>query len=117
MSYQKLNRERTKIEFYIIIVHLNGLVITNMKISKNKKHKEISGNPSTFKENKLNLNDRSNSQTLNDLSESDLEFWKSQGYGVIKKQYLHLKLNIPPPFMGVLKIKNDSSKWYQTSRA
>ncbi|MGB5203893.1 MAG: phytanoyl-CoA dioxygenase, partial [Eudoraea sp.] len=50
----------------------------------NKAHKDIPGNPSTATSSKIELNDRSNNVPLRVLSEKDWEFWKHNGYIVIK---------------------------------
>ena len=47
-------------------------------------HKEIPGNPSTAKSSKQKLNDRSNGEPLNILTEKDWDFWTTNGYVVIK---------------------------------
>jgi ectoine hydroxylase-related dioxygenase (phytanoyl-CoA dioxygenase family) len=47
-------------------------------------HKEIPGNPSTAKSSAQKLNDRSNGQSLRILTESDWNFWITNGYVIIK---------------------------------
>ncbi len=47
-------------------------------------HKEIPGNPSTAKSSAQKLNDRSNGLPLRILTETDWNFWITNGYVVIK---------------------------------
>lgn len=47
-------------------------------------HKDIPGNPSTAKSNKVRLSDRANGEPLRVLSEQDWKFWKYNGYVVVK---------------------------------
>lgn len=54
---------------------------------ENKKanfHEDIPGNPSTATSSKISLNDRSSGKPLRILSEEDWEFWKHEGYIVVK---------------------------------
>ena len=90
-----------------------------MNVSINNNHIEIPGNPSTSKENKFRLNDRSNNLPLRVLSESDWEFWKSQGYVVIKKAISPSQVEQTAAFLWEFeeKIPNDTSTWYQAPRA
>ena len=84
-----------------------------MNASINNNHKEIPGNPSTSRENKFRLNDRSNNLPLRVLSESDWEFWKSQGYVVIKKAISPSQVEQTAAFLWEFeeKIPNDTSTW------
>ena len=47
-------------------------------------HKEIPGNPSTAKSSQLKLNDRSNDNPLQLLTDHDWNFWINNGYVIIK---------------------------------
>ena len=96
-----------------------------MNASIKNNHKEIPGNPSTPKENKFRLNDRSDNLPLRVLSESDWKFWKSQGYVVIKKaiskshklyhsdsvEYVNENLNLIPYFLWANRGENEMKVW------
>tara|TARA_R110002124_G_scaffold57700_5_gene161341 strand:- start:12104 stop:13048 length:945 start_codon:yes stop_codon:yes gene_type:complete len=51
----------------------------------NKNHKDIPGNPSTAYSSKFTLNDRSNGLPLKVMSDSDWNFWKENGYVIIRQ--------------------------------
>jgi hypothetical protein len=50
----------------------------------NNEHTDIPGNPSTSKGSHYKLNDRSNGISLRVLTEEQWQFWKYEGYIVIK---------------------------------
>lgn len=52
---------------------------------ENKAHKDIPGNPSVATSSKHKLSDRSNGEPLRVLSEADWQFWKENGYVIIKQ--------------------------------
>ena len=89
-----------------------------MNASIKNNHKEIPGNPSTPKENKFRLNDRSDNLPLRVLSESNWKFSKSQGYVVIKKAISKSQVEKTAAFLWEFeeKIPNDTFTWYQAPR-
>ncbi len=48
-------------------------------------HKDIPGNPSTATSSKIKLNDRSSGKPLRVLSEEDWQFWKENGYIIVRQ--------------------------------
>ncbi len=87
-------------------------------------HKDIPGNPSTATSSKISLNDRSThdngpSKPLRVLSEADWQFWKENGYIVIKqavpKEQAERLANRLWEFEE--KDPNDPTTWYAPPRA
>lgn len=87
-------------------------------------HKDIPGNPSTATSSKISLNDRSprgdgKSKPLRVLSEADWQFWKENGYIVIKqavpKEQAERLANRLWEFEE--KDPNDPTTWYAPPRA
>jgi len=85
----------------------------------NMAHQDIPGNPSTATSSKQNLNDRSNGKPLRVLSESDWEFWKHNGYIVIKNAISKQQAKKTADFLWEFDEKdpNDKSTWYTQPRA
>ena len=85
----------------------------------NMAHQDIPGNPSTATSSKQNLNDRSNGKPLRVLSESDWEFWKHNGYIVIKNAITKEQAKKTADFLWEFDEKdpNDKSTWYTQPRA
>ncbi|ASV30393.1 phytanoyl-CoA dioxygenase family protein [Maribacter cobaltidurans] len=85
----------------------------------NMAHQDIPGNPSTATSSKQKLNDRSNGEPLRVLSESDWEFWKHNGYIVIKKAITKEQAEKTAEFLWEFDEKdpNDKSTWYAPPRA
>ena len=85
----------------------------------NKAHKDIPGNPSTATSSKIELNDRSNKVPLRVLSEKDWEFWKHNGYIVIKNAVPVAQAKATADFLWEFDEKdpNDSETWYAPPRA
>jgi hypothetical protein len=82
-------------------------------------HKDIPGNPSTAKSSNQKLNDRSNGKPLKVLSEADWEFWKQNGYVVIKNAVTKDQAEILARFLWEFEEKDpdDPETWYTPPRA
>ncbi|WP_461078020.1 phytanoyl-CoA dioxygenase family protein [Spirosoma flavus] len=82
-------------------------------------HKEIPGNPSTATSSKIGLNDRSNGKPLRVLSEEDWQFWKHNGYIVIKQAVPKEQAKRLADFLWEFEEKdsNDPATWYAPPRA
>jgi len=82
-------------------------------------HKDIPGNPSTAKSSKIKLNDRSDGKPLRSLSEEDWQFWKTNGYIVIKNAVPKEQVDRLAEFLWEFEEKdpNDQSTWYAPPRA
>lgn len=82
-------------------------------------HKDIPGNPSTAKSSKVKLNDRSNGKPLRLLSEKDWQFWKTNGYIVIKNAVPKEQVDRLAKFLWEFEEKdpNDPDTWYAPPRA
>ncbi|MFS4415816.1 phytanoyl-CoA dioxygenase family protein [Maribacter sp. 2307ULW6-5] len=85
----------------------------------NKDHKDIPGNPSTATSSSQKLNDRSNGKPLRVLSEEDWEFWKHNGYIVIKNAVPKEQVAQTAAFLWEFDEKDaaDPSTWYAPPRA
>lgn len=85
----------------------------------NKGHETIPGNPSTATSSKVHLNDRSNGQPLRVLSEADWEFWKHNGYIVIKNAVPKAQVKATANFLWEFEDKNpnEPQTWYAPARA
>ncbi len=85
-------------------------------------HKDIPGNPSTATSSKLKLNDRSGPNAdipLRVLSEADWQFWKENGYIVIKQAVPRAQADRLANFLWEFEEKdpNDPTTWYAPPRA
>lgn len=85
-------------------------------------HKDIPGNPSTAKSSKIKLNDRSGpnaDKPLRVLSEVDWQFWKENGYIVIKQAVPREQVKRLADFLWEFEEKdpNDPATWYAPPRA
>ena len=82
-------------------------------------HKDIPGNPSTSKSSKVKLNDRSNGKPLHVLSEEDWQFWKHNGYIIIKNAVPKEQVERLADFLWEFEEKNpnDPETWYAPPRA
>nr|WP_299386696.1 phytanoyl-CoA dioxygenase family protein [Allomuricauda sp.] len=85
----------------------------------NKAHEEIPGNPSTATSSKIQLSDRSHGEPLRVLSEEDWEFWKHNGYIVIKNAISREQAQATAEFIWEFDEKdpNDPATWYAPPRA
>ena len=82
-------------------------------------HKDIPGNPSTAKSSAEKLNDRSNGKPLRVLSEEDWQFWKHNGYVVIKNAVPKENVERLANFLWEFEEKdaNNPETWYAPPRA
>ena len=85
----------------------------------NKAHEEIPGNPSTATSSTQKLSDRSNGMPLRVLSEGDWEFWKHNGYIVIKNAVSKKQARATADFIWEFDEKDPSDRktWYAPPRA
>ncbi len=92
---------------------------TNKLEMANTAHEEIPGNPSTATSSKQRLNDRSNSKFLRVLSEDDWQFWKHNGFIIIKNAVSKEQVKRTADFIWKFdeKNKNDKTTWYAPPRA
>jgi Phytanoyl-CoA dioxygenase (PhyH) len=82
-------------------------------------HKDIPGNPSTAKSSAVKLNDRSNGKPLRVLSETDWNFWITNGYIVIKNAVSREQAQATADFLWEFEEKypNNPETWYTPPRA
>jgi Phytanoyl-CoA dioxygenase (PhyH) len=82
-------------------------------------HKDIPGNPSTSKSSSYKLNDRSNNLPLRVLTEADWQFWKMNGFVIIKNAVSREQALATADFLWEFEEKNahDSATWYAPPRA
>ncbi|GAB4015561.1 DUF1479 family protein [Spirosoma koreense] len=82
-------------------------------------HKDIPGNPSTATSSKIGLNDRSNGKPLRVLSEEDWQFWKDNGYIVIRQAVPKENTERLAQLLWEFEEKDpaDPSTWYTPPRA
>lgn len=85
----------------------------------NNAHTDIPGNPSTATSSKIGLNDRSNGKPLRGLSEEDWQFWKHNGYIVIKQAVPKEQAERLASLLWEFEEKdpNDPATWYAPPRA
>ena len=88
-------------------------------MAPNNAHKDIPGNPSTAKSSVEKLNDRSNGQPLRVLSEEDFNFWKYNGYVIIKNAVSREQAKRTADFLWEFEEKkaDDPGTWYTSPRA
>lgn len=91
-------------------------------MAPNNAHKDIPGNPSTATSSKLKLNDRSGNDAdkpLRVLSEADWQFWKENGYIVIKQAVPREQAERLANFLWEFEEKDpsDPTTWYAPPRA
>ncbi|MFD2200080.1 phytanoyl-CoA dioxygenase family protein [Shivajiella indica] len=77
-------------------------------------HKEIPGNPSVAKSSKTKLNDRSDGKALRVLSEEDWQFWRQNGYVIVKNAVPREQVAKTASFLWEFSEKDpdDPSTWY-----
>ena len=82
-------------------------------------HKEIPGNPSTAKSSILNLRQEATSDSLRVLSMDDWNFWKENGYVVIKNAVPREQAEQTAAFLWEFEDKDPNNKatWYTAPRA
>ncbi len=82
-------------------------------------HKDIPGNPSMTKSSAIKLNDRSNGQPLQILSEDEWKFWINNGYVVVKNVIPREQAEATANFLWEFEEKDpdNSDTWYTQPRA
>ena len=82
-------------------------------------HKDIPGNPSTAKSSSISLNTRVGDAPLRLLSEAEWDFWKHEGYVVIKRAVSRERAYRTAQFIWEFEEKdpNDQATWYTAARA
>jgi len=82
-------------------------------------HKDIPGNPSTAKSSAVKLNDRSDGRPLRVLTEEDWQFWKHNGYIVIRGAVPREQALATAAFLWEFEEKDpaDQRTWYTPPRA
>lgn len=88
------------------------------KIPKNQ-HEDIPGNPSTAKSSNVQLRQDATKDTLRVLSEEQWQFWKENGYVVIKQAVPREQAEATANFLWKFEDKdpNDQESWYTQARA
>lgn len=88
-------------------------------MTPNQAHQDIPGNPSTATSSKLHLNDRSNGEPLRVLSEEDWEFWRHNGYIIVKNAVPREQAKATADFLWEFEEKDpqDPATWYTAPRA
>ena len=107
---------------FTLSIQLENKIMEKVKTKlemANKAHEEIPGNPSTATSSKLSLNDRSNGKPLRVMSEEDWEFWKHNGYIVIKNAVPKEQAQRTADFLWEFEEKDpkDPESWYAPPRA
>ncbi len=82
-------------------------------------HKEIPGNPSTAKSSKVKLRTEATADTLKVLTLEQWNFWREQGYVVIKNAVPREQVEQTAAFLWEFEDKkpDDKSTWYTAARA
>ena len=82
-------------------------------------HQDIPGNPSTAKSSKVKLHDRSDGEPLRVLSEEDWQFWKLNGYVVVKNAVPKAQVDRLADFLWEFEEKDphNPETWYTPPRA
>ncbi|MFP4846004.1 phytanoyl-CoA dioxygenase family protein [Winogradskyella sp. PE311] len=91
----------------------------NHTMVPNNQHNDIPGNPSTAKSSKVKLRTKATKDTLRILSLEQWNFWKEQGYVVIKNAVPREQAKQTADFLWEFEDKNpnDKSTWYTAPRA
>lgn len=85
----------------------------------NNQHENIPGNPSTVKSSQYALRESATEKSLRVLSMDDWEFWKHNGYVVIKQAISRAQAKATADFLWEFEEKdpNDPESWYTAARA
>lgn len=88
------------------------------KIPKNQ-HEDIPGNPSTAKSSDVQLRQEATKDSLRVLTEEQWQFWKENGYVVIKQAVPREQAEATASFLWEFEDKdpNDQDSWYTQARA
>jgi len=89
------------------------------KTVPDNQHKDIPGNPSTAKSSNINLRTEATSDSLKVLTLEEWNFWKEQGYVVIKNAVSREQAEQTASFIWEFEDKNptDKNTWYSAPRA
>ena len=92
---------------------------TSAKSNYESDHKDIPGNPSTSKTSTIKLNRRENNEPLGVLNETQWNFWRQNGYVVIKNAISREQANDTASFLWEFEEKspNKPESWYHAPRA
>lgn len=82
-------------------------------------HKDIPGNPSTAKSSNVRLRERASADKLRVMSMTDWEFWRTNGYIVIKNAVSRAQAQKTADFLWEFEEKkaDDPNTWYTAPRA
>ena len=91
----------------------------NATMIPNNEHKDIPGNPSTSKSSNVKLRQNATADSLRVLTMEDWEFWRHNGYVVIKGAVPKEQAKATADFLWEFEEKdpNDPSTWYAPPRA
>ncbi len=92
---------------------------THNTMVPDNQHKDIPGNPSTAKSSSFKLRTEATADSLSVLSLEDWNFWKDNGYIVIKQAISRVQAEQTATFLWEFEEKdpNDKSTWYTAPRA
>ena len=92
---------------------------TSAKSNYESDHKDIPGNPSTSKTSTIKLTRRENNESLGVLNETQWNFWRQNGYVVIKNAISREQANDTASFLWEFEEKspNKPESWYHAPRA
>ncbi|WP_247653477.1 hypothetical protein [Flavobacterium sp. CS20] len=92
---------------------------TKQKINTGNEHRDIPGNPSTSKSSKSKLRKTATADSLKVLSLKQWNFWKENGYVVIKNAVSREQAKNTAKFLWEYEEKNaeDKETWYTAPRA
>jgi hypothetical protein len=90
-----------------------------MRDDYKNEHQDIPGNPTMGKTSQFKLNDRSNGQPLRVLTEEDWNFWRHNGFIVIKQAVSKEQAASTASFLWEFEEKDprDPQTWYRAPRA
>jgi hypothetical protein len=90
-----------------------------MRDDYKNEHQDIPGNPTMGKTSQFKLNDRSNGQPLRVLNEEDWNFWRHNGFIVIKQAVSKEQAAATASFLWEFEEKDprDPQTWYRAPRA
>jgi hypothetical protein len=90
-----------------------------MRDDYKNEHQDIPGNPTMGKTSQFKLNDRSNGQPLRVLNEEDWNFWRHNGFIVIKQAVSKEQAASTASFLWEFEEKDprDPQTWYRAPRA
>jgi len=103
----------------ILFVMKNSKPIEHHKMVPNNQHTDIPGNPSTAKSSNVKLRTVATADTLRVLTMEQWNFWKEQGYVVIKNAISREQAEQTAAFLWEYEGKNpnDKNTWYTAPRS